>query len=88
MKKFIMSSLMLFVLQGCVVHAPTISSNFIETNEKGDLVQITGNHCGMMCERMAIQKAQEVCPSGYITHNTSTPDFRTISMIVRCQKAN
>ncbi|WP_373755663.1 hypothetical protein [Neisseria sp.] len=87
MKKLILLSLTSFILQGCVVHTPTISSNLIEADEtKGNLIQITGNNCGISCERMAIHKAQEICPAGYFTHNTSAPDFRTISMIIRCQK--
>jgi hypothetical protein len=80
----------LFLIQGCVVRTAAVSSNIIETNPaKGNLINISGENCNFMCENMVLNKAHEACTSGYIIQSTARSlDFRSINMIVRCQKSD
>lgn len=73
-----------FLMQGCAM--PSVSTAVIEADAaKGNLMQISGLDCGMLCHGMALTAAQQVCPKGYSIQNT-TPAYRTdINMIVRCQ---
>lgn len=76
-------------LQGCVVaRTPAISSSVIEADaEKGNLLNITGENCGGVCSTMAMNKAQEACPNGYVIHQTTPAmPFNYIQMTIRCQK--
>ncbi|MBH5329077.1 hypothetical protein H9Q10_05270 [Eikenella sp. S3360] len=87
MKKLALCILAALFLQACVVRLPSISSSVIEADEKnGNLISIDGSFCGAWCEKYAMDKAQEVCPTGYAIKNSSRNDINHIHMVVRCQK--
>ncbi|OAM37463.1 hypothetical protein [Eikenella halliae] len=66
-KKSTLCILAALALQACVVRTPSpaISSSVIEADGKnGNLISIDGSFCGVLCEKLALEKAQEVCPAG------------------------
>lgn len=75
-------------LTACVVvHAPSVSSSVIETDEqKGSIISINAKHCNINCDTLMLDKVKEVCAAGYtIQSREVTPTLASGSMIVRCR---
>ncbi len=88
MKKMILCTLAALALQGCVVQVPTatVTSNVLEADkEKGNQIALEARHCEFGCLQMAMNKAQEVCPAGYVIQNKSQSDVGALHMVVRCR---
>ena len=71
MKKLVLTALAGILLQGCVIQAvpPMVTANVIDADrEKGNQFSLKAERCGMAatCTEMLLNKAQEVCPMGYI----------------------
>lgn len=88
MFRYLIIGLWTFVLSACVIHSPSASSSVIETNEKGSLINISTDFCGVTCTELAMKKSQEVCPKGFIVKNQqggfSDGYYKDVNLIIRC----
>lgn len=89
MKKGLLIASVVLSLQACGVIMPNVSSNVIEATPQGSLINIHATYCGHNCTELAMKKAQEVCPKGFIVRNTTQGGTYThnpdVSMIIRCE---
>lgn len=82
-----------FVLSACVVQPPSVSSNVIESSSAGSLISINTEYCGAACTDLALKKAKEVCPKGFViknqvggvTGNSQVAYMKDVNMVVRCE---
>lgn len=94
MKKVLFALLPVLMMSACAVpyHTPTVSSTVIEANPNGSLINISTLHCGGDCVNLAMLKAQEACPRGYVIKNTENARgyvmhgvlIRDVRLTVRC----
>ncbi|MGF6148191.1 Uncharacterised protein [Kingella potus] len=86
MKKTILCGLAAFVLQGCVVSLPSMTTSVLETDsENGNQIALDGSYCGYNCLQIAMNKARETCASDYVVQSKSQVSMGSIYMVVRCR---
>ena len=76
------------VLSACGLMPPSVSSNIIEADPNGSLISISAQNSQMGCTELVLQKARDVCPSGYSIKNRLSDglnrQYNQEQIIARC----